>query len=302
MLYAILLFSILSLAAGAMLLTGKRGSIAFSKKRAIYLLGVLVLFGGLGVASAAMIEKAPHVLTFACLEALVFIAGIAHYRITLRVQGGADDHLTPAELWLTLLITGLSGLAFTLLFHWNERNDFAPFYSWVMILFAFPALVMHAFSLWRAIPHPIYKKWFYTSHKELPLIQLDDTMEVSFQCKRKPEDPSPVTVAVRVPLNHTLGDLFYYFIYRHNTEREPAQPIIVGLDGNPYPWIFYAKPAWIEPRRYLDPTLTVTENKLRRNATIVALQLPPEPSATHEDPVEMTLGPMPMETTQTPSS
>lgn len=276
MLYAIVILSALSLAAGALLLSGKRDQIAFSKKRAIYLLGTLVFFSGLGMAAGRLLEKMPHLLTFTCLQVVVFLAGIVHYRIALRQQKGSGYYLSLAEIWLTLVITGLGGLAFILVFHWNERNDFAPLYSWVMILFAFPALFMHTFSLWRGIPHPVYKKWFFSVHKSRPLIELSETIQVNFQCKRRPEDTTPITVGVRAPLDRPLGDLFYYFIYRHNTEKEPAHPIAMGTEGNPYPWIFYVKPAWIEPWRYLDPDLTVVENRLRMNATIVALQLPQE--------------------------
>lgn len=272
MLTTILLSTIIAICAGTFWVQKNNGPIGI-KKRLGYALLVLTICGGLGMAEMYL-NRFPLIMIFAVLQIFVLLVGLVHYKVIQQFDQDIKNRFILSEFFFTVMLTSMGVIVFVLVFNWHNVNGLGPLFSKVFLLLPLPFLIMQTYHLWKLVPPPKYQLWFYPRSKTLPLIELgENIVQVNFKFKRKPLENSFTKTPVRVPSNKSLGDLFHYFVHRHNTEKSFDHPIVIGEDGELYGWLFYQPVGWTPFRKYLDPNLTLLENKLGKYSTIVAVQV-----------------------------
>ncbi|MEZ0485638.1 TssN family type VI secretion system protein [Fibrella aquatica] len=263
------LFSI-GLAALVLLIVRRKADI-LTKKVALYLLASGILAGGLG---AALAQVESVTAGFYWLEGIVLLLGAAH--LVLARQQFGWLHTAPIGDELSLLTLTAALLAMIQLLVYGlmvSAGTFLPAMALGWLPFLLPTLFMLAYEAFVRIPARVYRKWFYPVDREVPLLELVDTIRLHVQVSKVPDQPQLTTYTVKAPIDRTLHDLFHYMIYSHNNEEEPDDPIQyheVDTEGSLLGWVFYQPKLGGFLKQYLDPSLSLSRSNLKPDTVIVA--------------------------------
>jgi hypothetical protein len=144
-----------------------------------------------------------------------------------------------------------------------------------LLLFMFPLLTISTFDFAVIIPTPIYKKWKYPENIIMPdpdSIDFSNSHIVTFELKKSLRDKGNTFMKFKAPQDRlSFGELFLFCMTEYN-ERNRENPIEYLDDlHKPFEWLFHIKPQkWWQSKVYIDPSLTVRENKIRENIIIVS--------------------------------
>ena len=144
-----------------------------------------------------------------------------------------------------------------------------------LLFFLFPLLAISTFDFAMQIPKPIYKKWIYPSNMILPdpdTIDFSNSYIVTYELRKNPNDPGNTFMKFKAPQDRlTFGDLFYLYMSEYNEKYRESQIKYMNENHQPYEWLFFIKPQKLwHSKIYIDPSLTVRENKIKENIIIVS--------------------------------
>lgn len=210
-------------------------------------------------------------------------AGMLHEGWLARRAEGSRS-LGP-ELLVTLITAIFTGLGIFLAHRFFPLIPGAggvPSFAWFMALSAIgvlvPHLVMLVYEAAFAFEPRRYTLWFFpTNERERePRWSADRIVIANLHFKRKEYEPGMTTVNVRLPLDAGLGEMVHLFVKDYNENRFPGNPIEdLHYEDGSLGWLFSTR-RFLFPkrrrlavsRRVLDPTLTVAENGIGRDADI----------------------------------
>ncbi|MBO0936698.1 hypothetical protein J2I47_09095 [Fibrella sp. HMF5335] len=266
------LASLLSIGLAALtLLILRRRTDVLTKKMGLYLLAALVLAGGLG---AGLSRMESVTMAFYWLEGMVLVLGMGHLVMSRQQFAWLRTSPISDELALAGLVASLMAVTQTLAYGlMHPAGPFLPALALGWLPFFLPLLFMLAYEAFVLIPARVYRKWFYPVDREVPLIELVDTIRLHVQVSKAPDQPALTTYTVKAPIDRTLHDLFHYMIYSHNHEEDPEHPIQyheVNTEGSLLGWVFYRPRLGGFVKSYLDPSLSLSRSHLKTDATIVA--------------------------------
>lgn len=169
--------------------------------------------------------------------------------------------------WLFPLIPGAGGV-----------GEFAWFIALAAIAVVVPHLLLLAFEAAFAFEPRQYQLWYFpvNEREREPHWSADRIVIANLHFKRKEYEEGATTVNVRLPLDAGLGDMIHLFVRDYNENRFPGNPIeeLHYTDGS-LGWMFSTRRFLLPKRRklpvsrrVLDPTLTVAENGIARDADI----------------------------------
>lgn len=164
-------------------------------------------------------------------------------------------------------------IGFTMLFnHFNDMG-LAPYYSLSAFSFVLPQFFATSFEAYTEIPQEIFKVWYYPEEeKEIDFDKIDTSkifmLEMEFS--KSISDNKLVNSKAKAPLGMGFGDWFMSFIenYNHKFDNDPIQ--YLNADNTPNGWIFYVKPSFFGGSKYIDPDLSIADNKLSEKNVIIA--------------------------------
>lgn len=180
-------------------------------------------------------------------------------------------------LWLTASLCFLLGfrmmhsISLGQLFGLRRLLSFPALQWWNLTAWAFlllPDLLDLAFCIWVDIPQRIWKTWIYYPYRDLPLLEGQVYISLSFSTKRREKDTRLLRAARDFPGQWALGDCFQLFMDWHN-DHFPKDPVQFMSDieyEKPYRWIFFIKGRF--GKRMLHPDKSLLENKVQKNAII----------------------------------
>ena len=67
-----------------------------------------------------------------------------------------------------------------------------------------------------------------------------------------------------------FSDWFVSFIANYNMKFEDSPIQYSNYEGEPHGWIFYTKGNFFTGKKYIDPDITIKDNKLKENIAVVA--------------------------------
>lgn len=141
-----------------------------------------------------------------------------------------------------------------------------------------PHLVLLAYEAAFAFEPRQYQLWHFPvdRREREPIWDKDRIVIANLHFKRKEYEPLITTVNARLPMDAALGELVYLFVKDYNENRFPGSPIeeLHYSDGS-LGWLFHTRRFLFSKRRklafstrVLDPSLTVAENGIGRDADI----------------------------------
>ncbi len=211
---------------------------------------------------------------FISFQAVFFLLGIGFCFILYRVLYWTKEQNFWYEL-LFLLSGSLMNISFFFLFYsFLADNQYNFLYITATFFFLLPFFVFHTFEKGILIPRKRIRTWECPSDLEVPnpsKYELQKPFVVSFFMKKTSNDRKAKNYTVIAPREMPFGKLMFYFIKEYN-QRNSEYPIqyLHRNSNNAQEWIFFFKPRWYFPFvRYIDPELTVLENRLKEKSVIV---------------------------------
>ncbi len=176
--------------------------------------------------------------------------------------------------WMFMLIPVMFGLTvFAYFFLVFNTNNIVWWFATSYITFFIPYMVDLAFQKFAAIPPEIYKVWYHPTDYEEPdfeRMDLNKMFLLDIEFSKNPSDTTISNFKAKAPLEMNFSDWFVSFIANYNMKFEESPIQYSNYEGEPHGWIFYTKGNFFTGKKYIDPDITIKENKLKENIAVVA--------------------------------
>jgi Type VI secretion system, TssN len=141
-----------------------------------------------------------------------------------------------------------------------------------MLSFFVPIVLLYTFEAAYKIPLPEFATWHYPlkAQIELPDEKVNEKiLVIAFEITKKSTDNIKTNFRAKGPEAMLLGDLYYHFLNDYNELHSETPVEYTDLMDNPNEWWFRIKPKWYQPQRILDPGLSIRDNHVKENSTII---------------------------------
>jgi putative flippase GtrA len=165
----------------------------------------------------------------------------------------------------------LGMLMFAVLFNVCNELKYGIWAATALLPFALPSILRRSYDIFIHIQPLVYKIWNYGScagYATPEDIDHSKLKVVLFEVFKNEGDAEPILLNIKVPEELMFGDWVKLLFEDYNI-KNPHAPIDV-FDKEESGWIFYVKPWFLAPRRYLDYEQTVAQNRIRERHLIVA--------------------------------
>lgn len=168
------------------------------------------------------------------------------------------------------LLLGIVG--FTFLFNLFNSTGSAPYFSLCLIPFVIPHFVKLAYNAYLQIPNDIYKIWYYPTNyvdTNPDNINTKDALMLELEIAKTSNDAYTNT-KLKAPVEMKFGDWFMAYIDYNNHKFEDDKINYRNEEGDMQGWMFFERPSFFSAAKYVDPDLTIKENRLKENKVIIA--------------------------------
>ena len=178
------------------------------------------------------------------------------------------------NLSLGILLSGMI-LQAIVIFFCERMSGFWYIFPSSLMLFLFPMLTISTFDFAVNIPPAIFKKWRYQENI-IPPESLDFSTSqiiiITFELRKSVRDRDNTSIKFKAPQDRlSFGELFLFYMTEYNERNRENSIQYLDETLRPYDWHFYIKPSkWWQSRDYIDPSLTIRENKILENMTIIS--------------------------------
>jgi Type VI secretion system, TssN len=251
----------------------KKNKVLSSKKVIFTFIGVgllLSLFGAI-----AYFPKVSQSITYFFLMQLLFL-GLGFLVSYFWNKNSGDMIPNSKGKWIGvffIIVNMLIGMiGFALIFHYFNDSGLAPFYAMCLIPFILPQLINTVYQSYLAIPNDIYKVWHYPVYSDdvnTDEIDPDKAYMLEFEYTTSP-DSAYTNTKIKAPIEMRFGDWFQAYIDYHNNKFDNNQIQFTNEDGTPQAWMFYERPSFFGTARYIDPDVTIVDNKISEKKVIIA--------------------------------
>lgn len=245
----------------------------FARSTVLYVLVYCVAFAL--TALCINIPLQSKFVLFFVFQMIFLTLGIIHINTLGRYNKWSKEDGFWLNLLYTFVISVIGAVCFVIIYRIFNKEGLDMYMAASALFFMVPLFVWQTFLKAIAIPPKIFKLWFYPIHQTTEGIPDESKMRnlliISFEFKKKEDDPYYTNFRAKAPVDMDTGELFYYFLNDYNT-RHPKGKIefINRKTGNPYGWIFYKKPKWYTIfTKYINMDKTIFINNIRENDIIV---------------------------------
>lgn len=211
--------------------------------------------------------------SFFIFQLLYAAMGILYVRLLLRyVSMDTTKYRGLVETVVSLFVVALGMYVFSLIYNHFHPVKNGLFIATCMLPVLIPLVFHWSYEAFLEIPPEIYKVWHYRPNgQELDLegVDFNRLMVIEVEFSRQATDDDLLKVKAKAPANVVYGDWFQKFISDYNAKFSGSPIAYAAPDHDLYNWIFYAKPTFFRKRRYIDPDLSITDNKILEEKTIV---------------------------------
>lgn len=208
---------------------------------------------------------------------LVIVYWTAGYynRMVLRKVFSSSSNEQPSfgiQFLITVSVMLFGAGLFSLVFNLCNELQYGIWASTCLLPFSFPLLYVQTVDCYFAIPLEIYKVWKYSEEYDSDTLYInrDKSIVIDVEVFKSVNDPVAERITGKAPEDVIFGQWFQRMINDCNL-KSPSAPIEYRNEGGTYyEWVFYTKPSFFRRRFYIDPEVTLAENKLKRHDVIIA--------------------------------
>lgn len=261
----------------------KKNQLLSDKKAVFYVLLSSVIFSVFGVLGYLQVDFMPY--AYIGLQVLYLIFGYFNYQLIAFYIKPLKDSLFWKKSLVLFIQLLISGAIFSFIF--NLVNDF-KYGIWasscLLSLFVAP-LFEQTFQSYLRIPIEIYKmKVYEPNNKGIPVVPIDteELLVYEIEVYRNANDTKPIRLKAKSTKGMIFGDWFELILSDYN-QRKFSTPIEYYDVDDPYGWVFYVKPSFFLPQKYVDPDLSFQGNKLSEKHLIIAKRVRQQNKAINDE-------------------
>lgn len=202
------------------------------------------------------------------IQLLAFAAvGILYLRSTEQHFLISNTVFLLKKLLASLLLSSFIFIVLLLLYVFLSHSMF------IMALasscaFLLPSIIFNAWLLFSSFPQKHYKIWYnFENIRDERVSIFLNSIPLNIKLTLKYFDVEEEIFFATLPGHVTFGKLFNQFLVNQSTNDTIE---ILDERQNPYGWVFFVESIKGYAKRYIDPELTLRENKVKENTTIVA--------------------------------
>lgn len=178
-----------------------------------------------------------------------------------------------AGVFFVLANAFLGMIGFALVYHHYSPTGLAPWYALCVLPFVLPQFLSTAFRAYLDIPQEIHKVWYFPLNADPVDFDNIDTSTIymlELEYSKSVNDPRITNTKLRAPVTMKFGDWFRSFIenYNYKYESDPIQ--FTNYDQTPLGWMFFTKAGALGKSKFIDPDLTIAENRISEKDIILA--------------------------------
>jgi len=210
------------------------------------------------------------------MQIFALLIGFIHVWQMGKRFGWRNQYSFIQKLMLSLIIVAVVMLVQSIVVWFcHPVKDLFLLFPTASLPFLFPLFAFSVYDYSVAVPAPVYKTWIYNSSIKLPdmdSIDFNNSYVLTFKLKKNMDDFEYTLIKFKSPLDRlTFGDLFYLYVDEYNEKHRDYPIQYLNKLNQPHEWIFYIKPSkWWQSKKYIDPSLTIRENKIGENFVIVS--------------------------------
>ncbi len=146
-----------------------------------------------------------------------------------------------------------------------------------LLMFYIPFIIIDTFARYLQIPNPVFKIWTYPRmqvQRDLDNINPDKLSVIELEVAKNSDDKVKSSFQIKAPFDIEFGFVFYKFINDYNYKFPETPFDHSGTEENQFGWSFYRKGGMFGGKTFIDPDLTLLNNKAKEYKTIVAERTP----------------------------
>lgn len=163
----------------------------------------------------------------------------------------------------------------TFSFFYNLLNSsLFGFWAGVHIIGIFiPFAFRHGYLSYISVPTKIYKVWYLDTNRPEPdfdKINVNKILLLAIEFIKNVNSSEFTNMRVKAPVDMLFCDWFQSFLLNYNEKYFESPIQFQYLDGTSMGWIFYYKNGFFSGKKFIDPDLTIRQNGLTEQFTIIA--------------------------------
>lgn len=242
-----------------------------------------ILWGGLssaGVSGGAYLATfiTDHLFTIFWVLAFIYLFfGVIHvvffHKRYFSSNKNNRNRVIIGEILFAFSLILFTIVVFSSLQYFLRDKDFMFFPMLISTLWFFvPVVLLYTFEAAYKIPLPEFATWYYPVDNpiELPDEKLNEKiLVIAFEITKNANDAGKTNFRAKGPEAMVLGDLYYHFLNDYNDVQSETPIEYTDKENFPYEWWFRIKAKWYQKQRILDPALSIKENQVKENSTII---------------------------------
>lgn len=206
------------------------------------------------------------------LMVVYLILGYINLNILEKVIDDFKDKPYYIEFLFSFVLMVVSAAFFSLVFNLCNELQYGLWASTCLISFILPTLFLKSYQSFMEIPLEVYGIWSYD--EEMNDMTIDDfdknnIIVVELEIFKQVEDIEPLNIKAKSSEITPFGPWFKTFISDYN-KKSPQSPIVYKDYMDSHGWIFYINTPFLGRKRYIDPNLSFSQNKIKEKNIIIA--------------------------------
>lgn len=264
----LLLPSIAVITGIAVYFANKKSTIFSTKKLVLTMLFSTLILGLPGLLGLVDYWFMPYI--YIILGIIYFFLGIYDLLLINQLYANIKDKSYGYEFLFFVVQMIMGAALFSLIFNLCNELKYGLWACSCILPFLFISLYRQTFRSFMRIPLEVYKLWEYSPDKKnMPILLGANEKIVRIELYKKLEDDKLSWLEAAFREDLLFGEWFQYCIENNNLEH-PSRKIDFSDEDNSFGWIFYIKPSFFLPKRYIDPDISIRKNRITRLHTIIA--------------------------------
>ena len=257
-------------------LIAKKNQLLGNKKLIFYVLLAAILLGLPGLFGFMGYFFMPWMYVF--LQVAYLALGWINVRLLHSIVPELKEKAYILEALIIIVVMVAACVIFSILFNLIGELNYGLAACSCILPFFVGSLFRQTYKSFISIPAEIYNVWTYDMSSDMSSfdrIDYSNMMVLELELQKQRNVQSLLKVKVKAPAKIDFGRWFHKFIEDYNL-KYPANPIEGYSNNEPFGWIFYYKPSFIRPRKYIDYQVSISENGIKERHTIIAKRVKEE--------------------------
>ncbi len=246
------------------------------RKKFLYYSLINIIITALFFLMVYNLKQTTVMFRYITLQGFFIISGSIHVYLYKTMFKSLQTKKIHIEIIFALIAALFLTIPIALLIASN--NDFIYLYDFFisLIAFIFPTLIYILYTTSISIPAAIYDKWYYPLTKKYNIASINEfknMIVLNLYFYKDDNEPHLTKFKVKAPKDMNFGRLFYFFINEYNEKNTGQKIKILDKGKDPYGWCFFSKPKWYSQTKRIDSELTVENNNLRDNDSVICQRI-----------------------------